>query len=279
LLALFATKAQMPFTGTVTYKMDVGPAEAAPPHFTVHYHKHYLLLEAMGNHGLQEQLVMDYTTGKVYEIAHYKKKVTQREFPGLGNYHVQTAGPAIDSGRIAGIAAKGYKAKISGKTDCIVWLADSLPLAAPDDMKKSEAFSLWSMDRVMLHLSIQADTRGYQAAMDIKAIQVTPAPPSDSLFQLPKDYAFTDEAALRRREDSLMRAFKQTDSLLGGHNLEQDSLPAGFHKMDSMLRANGMMLDPVTMQVKSLPKEPKPAKPKKKGPARPKAPARSRKNQ
>jgi hypothetical protein len=86
-------------------------------------------------------------------------------------------------------------------------------------------------------------------SIEIKARFVKPEAPTDSVYRLPQGYVLTYEAAMAKKQDSLLRAFKRTDSLL---------------------RANGLQLDSVLTGSKRLPRPQQPGKPQKS--SKPKAP-------
>lgn len=255
LLGFIATKAQAPFTGRVEYRILVGDKEAAPPNFIVHYNKQYILLEAKipdtQGQVAEENLVIDFITGNTYEISHKAKTIKQKYFVTSEANQIQLADTPFNSGKIADIPSKAYQAKITEETSCTIWLADSLPLAVPANLKKTNDLFMWAMDRLMLKIEVPA-TESFSNPFSIYAVSIKPDTASNKPFQLPKDYSFTDVKILAKAQDSLLKAFKTIDSELAQQRFNEDLAKRFADEANSYLNK----------------KPPSPKKPKKKAPTK-----------
>lgn len=255
LLGFIATKAQAPFTGTVEYHLLVGDREAAPPNFIVLYNKQYILLEAKmpdkQGQMVEENLVIDFITGNTYEISHKKKSIRQKYFNVSEANQIQLTDTPFNSGKIANIPSKAYKAKIAEETSCTIWLADSLPLAVPANLKKTNDLFMWATDRLMLKIEVPG-TDSFSNPFSISAISIKPDTASNKPFQLPKGYSFTDEKILAKAQDSLLKAFKTIDSNLIRQRFNEDSAKWFADEANSYVNK----------------KPPSPKKPQKKAPAK-----------
>jgi hypothetical protein len=226
LLGFATIQAQAPFTGRVEYKMEVGSKEAAPPNFIVHYNKLYIILQAnipdKEGQVSEETLVIDFVTGNTYEISHKAKKIVKKSFAISKENEMQLANTPINWGKIANIPAKAYKGTVSGMVNCTIWLADSLPLAVPANLKKTNDLFMWATDRLMLKIEVPG-TDSFAAPFGILAISIKPDTAFNKPFHLPTGYSFTDEKALEMAKDSLLRAFNKIDNELAQQRLNDDS--------------------------------------------------------
>ena len=242
ILVLLSIQAQTPFTGKVIYKMDVGQKKEAPTEFIANYNKFYILLQAMIPEKTGEiagkSLAIDFITNHAYDISHKSKTIIKRFYAEGKTDQIQLADTPIQRGKIAGLSATAYRATLSDGTHYTIWMADSLPLAVPASLKKSNDLFIWAMNRLMLRITAHSGIKGFRSPFMIEARFVMPELPTDSTIKLPQHYTITDQVNMAKMQDSLLREFK---------------------KVDSQLRVNGLQLDSALMG-KSLLKPKQPAK-------------------
>jgi hypothetical protein len=223
LLGFIATKAQAPFTGRVEY-VFVFQAEAPKeqPRMILEYRPRYMKLIALaikdtitGLYESETEMIIDYTTGKIYQVIHDVKKIVSREsittslLPEL----TQLTG---EQTTIAGAKAHLYQTKIDKSQSYKIWFADSISVAISDVLAKNSDFFIFGTGKLLLRVEPDTTSGKINNGEDvtINAVKITPLTFSDSSYQLPPDYTVEDESALRRMQDSLIQQFKNIDSQL-----------------------------------------------------------------
>jgi hypothetical protein len=223
LLGFVTTKAQAPFTGRVEYEFvfqEEAPREQ--PRMILEYRPRYMKLIAFaikdtitGLYESETEMVIDYTSGKTYQLIHDVKKIVSREstttslLPEL----TQLAG---EQTTIAGARANLYQTKIDEFQSYKIWFADSISVSISDVLAKNSDFFIFGTGKLLLR--VEPDTtsgkKNKREDVTINAVKITPLTFSDSSYQLPTGYTLTDEMALKELQDSILRAFKKVDSEL-----------------------------------------------------------------
>jgi hypothetical protein len=175
LLLAVGTRAQAPFTGTVIYQIADGQKEEAHMEFIAAYNKHFILLQAIMPEKTGDlsgkTLAMDFVTGNAYEISHKEKIITQKHFTVGEANEIQLSDTPIQTGRICGLPAKAYRGTINEGLTCTVWLADSLPLAVPAILKRTNDLFIWGMDRLLLRITAESGSKGFLSNFEITILR------------------------------------------------------------------------------------------------------------
>lgn len=230
LLGFIATQAQAPFTGRVEYEFifqEEVPQEQ--PRMILEYRPRYLKLIAFalkdtitGLYEPETEMVIDYTSGKTYQVSHDVKRIISLEKTKTTLVLPQLTQLPGEQTTIAGNKANLYQTKIDKFQSYRIWFADSITVTQNDVLAQNNDFFIFGTGKLLLR--VEPDTIGVKKKkgedVTINAIKITPLVFSDSNYQFPPNYTVEDESALRRMQDSLMQQFKDIDSQL---QLNQDS--------------------------------------------------------
>ncbi len=233
LLGFIATKAQAPFTGRVEYEFifqEEVPQEQ--PRMILEYRPRYLKLIAFalkdtitGLYEPETEMVIDYISGKTYQVSHDAKKIISLEKTKTTLVLPQLTQLPGEQTIIAGNKANLYQTKIDKFQSYRIWFADSITVTQNDVLAQNSDFFIFGTGKLLLR--VEPDTIGGKKKkgedVTINAVKITPLTFSDSSYQLPANYAIEDEAALNRLQDSLLRQFQNVDSVLAQQKLNQDS--------------------------------------------------------
>jgi hypothetical protein len=221
LLGLIATKAQPPFTGTVEYEFVFEKeAPKEQPKMILEYRPRYLKLIAFalkdtitGQYEHETEMVIDYESGKTYQVIPGAKKIILREKTSSSVLPQMTLLPGQQK-TIVGIKANLYQTKIDEFHSYNMWFADSINVAMNDVLSKNSDFFIFGTGKLLLRVEPDTTVGKKKKGEDltINAVKITPIAFNDSSYQLTPNYTVEDESALKRMQDSLMREFKRLDS-------------------------------------------------------------------
>jgi hypothetical protein len=258
LLGFIATKAQAPFTGRVEYEfVSRIDAPDMPVKLAIEYGPKYLKLIPLtikdsSSHDEME-LVIDYTSGQMYELMHAAQKVIIKE-KQIRPFLLQMTHMPENKKTFVGAKASLYETKVDGSQFYDVWLSDSITVTVSDAVSQNSDFFIFGTGKILLKAAPKTEqiVKGELQDMTINAVKIIPYIIADSSYQLPANYAIEDAAALNRLQDSLLRQFQNVDSALAQQKFNEDSARWLADEANSYLKK----------------KPPSPKKPQKKAPAK-----------